>query len=337
MIYCLCILMTVLPMHESELINPMALTQVSVIIPMRNMAKEIESILRSTAEQINNCLIELVIVDMGSSDGSVLTALSVIKELKLSGCVVQNGNGKLGMAFNTGIYKAAGEYVTFLFPHRLYRDYIQGYYTTGKEHNADIVFGTAASAVNTIFEDISAKGTDMVLDIIHSKANIDIGAIMLKREFLLNNQIRFCEDCSFGFSEEFILRALLYTNSVCQSTTVMRRDKINEIPGRAINHVGNLCFEKVSAMQRIYEVVKYRHKGNRKLQDAFVYEKLPDTVLSCVDIMLNEGLGYNAIRGAIKLKGYDDLLVSSKSTGALLHKNILVWKMIPWMYQSRIR
>ena len=86
----------------------MVSTDISVIIPMRDLEQEIAGIVRSIADQVADLQVEYIIVDMGSTDHGVLEALSVIKESKLRGYVVQNGNGTIGAAFNTGIYKAAG-------------------------------------------------------------------------------------------------------------------------------------------------------------------------------------------------------------------------------------
>lgn len=311
-----------------------------MIVPMRNMEHEIAGILRSAAGQNFDCVTEFIVVDMGSQDRSVLEALSVIKECKLRGCVIQNGNATLCTAFNTGIYKAMGEYVTFLFPRRLYRGFICGYLHTARETDADFVYGTTASEEQRAGgkpEARSQKGDELLLELIYGKSNVDIGAVMLRKSFLLENHILFTEDCTFGFSEEFIYRALLYTNNVRKSPVIMQRDKIYEIRGHAVKVVGMSCLEKIEAIKRVKEIANYRHADNHKLLDAFTYVKLPDTVLSCVDILMNEGLGYNAIRGALRLKGYDELLLSGKNTVKQLQKQIRTWKLVPWMYHARTK
>ena len=75
----------------------------SVIFPVKNIAQEISSILRLTAEQTQGINAEFLVVDMGSSDKTVWEALRVVKELKLPGAVIQSGEGTVARALNTAL------------------------------------------------------------------------------------------------------------------------------------------------------------------------------------------------------------------------------------------
>lgn len=315
----------------------MVSTDISVIIPMRNLEQEIAGIVRSVAGQIADLQVEYIIVDMGSTDHGVLEALSVIKESKLRGYVVQNGNGTTGAAFNTGIYKAAGEYITFLFPRRLYRDFISGYYQDARKTDADIVFGVPTGErffCGTGPAKI-CEGSEVAQNLLHSSYGIDIGAVLLRRNFLLENRILFTEGCAYGYAEEFILRALLYTSRAVESPTLVIRDKIYQVRGSNTKTIGVQCFERIEALKRVYSVIQARHGKNHKLAACFLQEKMPDAVLSCIDSLLDEGTGYNAIRSMLRLKGYEKFLIAGKHSGHRLRKAIVTWKMIPWMYKSR--
>lgn len=311
----------------------MLLTEISVIIPMCNMEEEIAGLIRSAAGQVAGLSAEFLVVDMGSGDRSILRALTVIKEMKLRGCVVQNGSGTIGSAFNTGIYKAAGDYLTFLFPRRLYRDFIPEYFETAKANEADLVYGTPAEEKP---RPGSSTGVETAIRLMQGKASLDIGALLLRRAFLLEQQVHFTEECTYGYAEEFILRALLHTDKVCQSPAKMQRDVIYELPEAKNTQVGIRCFERVEAMKRIFDVIKARHGTDEKLRECFLQQKMPDTVLSCVDLLLHEGLGYNATRGALRLKRYDRYLAPGKATGVSLRRQLATWRLVPWMYQSRL-
>ena len=50
----------------------MVSTDVSVIIPMRDLEQEIAGIIRSIADQVADLQVEYIIVDMGSTDRGVL-------------------------------------------------------------------------------------------------------------------------------------------------------------------------------------------------------------------------------------------------------------------------
>ena len=93
--------------------------------------------------------------------------------------------------------------------------------------------------------------------------------------------------------------------------------------------------EAVSYTHLVYSVIQARHGKDHKLVTCFLQEKMPDAVLSCVDSLLNEGVGYNAIRGMLRLKGYEKFLVAGKHSGHRLRKAIITWKLMPWMYKSR--
>ena len=311
----------------------MLLTEMSVIIPMSNMEKEIAGLIRSAAGQVAGLAAEFLVVDMGSQDNSILCALTAIKELKLRGFVVQNGSGTIGSAFNTGIYKAAGDYLTFLFPRRLYRDFIPEYYETAKANEADVVYGTPAGEKTRAG---ISTGADTVLRLIQGKESLDIGAILLRRAFLQEKQVFFSEECTFGYAEEFILRALLNAEKVCQSPAQMQRDPMLELPEEQTVPVGFHCFERVEAMKRILDIVKAQHEKNEELKECFLQQKIPDTVLSCVDILLHEKMGYNAVRGALHLKRYDAYLKPGKAASVSLRRKLITWQLMPWMYRSRL-
>jgi glycosyltransferase involved in cell wall biosynthesis len=309
----------------------------TIIIPTFNLEHEIPGIIRSTANQCSNICAEFLVVDMGSTDHSVFSALSTIKEMKLHGCVIQTGQSTIGAAFNAGINKASGKYITFLFPRRLYRDHLLAYWKVSQDYGGDLIFGTTAESKGLAKAEVKKlNGADLVYAGIWVGSGIDIGAVMINKRFLIQNHLFFHEECTFGFSEEFLLRVMLSTDEIYRSPCVMKRDAVFEVPVRAVKPVGNVCFERIEAMKRIEDLLIMHHKANKQLMDAFRYEKLPDVVLSCVDLLLKEGYGYNAIRGMLRVNGYDTLLIAGKPTSAKLRRQIRLWKTLPWMYRPRI-
>ena len=86
--------------------------ELSLILPVRDIEIELPGILRSIKEQVGAAAAEWIIVDMGSEDQTVLRAVQYIKEERLQGFVIQNGKGSVSAALNTGMQKAAGEYLS---------------------------------------------------------------------------------------------------------------------------------------------------------------------------------------------------------------------------------
>ena len=115
----------------------------SVLFPVRNIEQEIGAILRLTAEQTQGINTEFIVADMGSTDKTVWEALRAIKELRLSGSVLQSGEGTVARALNTAMVRAAGEYVSFVFARRLYSAFLAPYCEMAHMLHSDIVFGTA--------------------------------------------------------------------------------------------------------------------------------------------------------------------------------------------------
>lgn len=114
--------------------------KVSVIMPVYNreasMATAIDSVLRQTLQEI-----ELILVDDGSTDGSVEVAKDYARK-HLNVKVFQQENAGPGIARNTGLDHATGEYVIFLdsddwVPEHAYK----ALYEKAKETDADIVVG----------------------------------------------------------------------------------------------------------------------------------------------------------------------------------------------------
>ncbi|MGN0469659.1 MAG: glycosyltransferase [Acutalibacteraceae bacterium] len=315
----------------------MSNVDISVIIPSKNNKNKTAEIIRKISEQTGNIEVEFIVIDMNSTDNTVLLTLNEIKNNNLRGCVIQSGGGTVSSALNTGIFKSDGKYITFVYPRRLYKNYISDYYNDIESQSADFVFSmpsetkSSSELVRAGLNNIS--GTDLAIGLVRSIVNVDFTAVMFKREFLLSNHIRFYEECNYGYAEAFIFNALLYNPKVAYSDIVLERDYVNGLSKEDSTALTNNCFERVDSILKVAETVRLRHKNNEALNSAFEYQKIPSVVMSCVDILLNAGFGYNAIKNSLHLKHYDNLLKVSKSTPLKLRKQIFKWKATPWLYK----
>lgn len=319
----------------------MQITKLSVIIPVKNIEQEMSGVLRFVAQQAAGLETEFIVVDMGSSDKTVWEAVQFIKEQKLRGFVIQNGDGPVAAALNTGLQKSSGDYVTFIFARRLYRDFIQGYYETAVRTSADFVFGSLNEEESNAAERRISKavcqepGTQYIKNILNNIVHIDISAIFIKRKFLFERQIRFFDTCAHGYAEEFVYRCLLSAAVITQSPTILKRDNLFELKRGKLKPVGKNIFQHTDAMLRILDILKTNHREDTELIRLFERRKLPLTVMNGVDILLQEGMGYNAVRGYLRVAGYDKLLLTGKQTDKDLKRRITVWRAIPWMYKVK--
>jgi len=320
----------------------MQLTELSIIIPVRNIEQQISGILRSVAAQANGVEVELIVVDMGSADQTVLEAVQLIKELKLRGFVIQNGDSTVAAALNTGIQKAGGNYITFIFARRLYRDFIQGYLDTAARTSADFVFGcvseeeSRASERRLVSKTVrQGTGSQYIKSILKDNIHIDISAILLRRKFIVGKQIHFFDACSHGYAEEFVFRCLLSADVIAQSPVIIKRDNVYELKHGKQKPVGKNIFQHTDAMLRIADIIKTSHRDDTELIQLFEREKLPLTVMDGVDVLLKEGMGYSSIRGYLRVSGYNKFLITGKQTDLALRRRITVWHTIPWMYKAK--
>jgi len=316
-------------------------TELSIIIPVRNIEQEISGILRSVAAQTAGIEAEFIVVDMGSNDQTVLEAVQLIKELKVRGFVIQNGDGTVSAALNTGIQKAGGDYITFIFARRLYRDFINGYFDTATRTSADFIFGSVTeeeshSADRRLISKAirQESGVGYFKNVLKGNFHIDISAILLRRKFILEKQIHFFDSCGHGYAEEFVFRCLLMADIIVQSPAVIKRDAIYELKRGKQKPVGKAIFQHTDAILRIVDLVKMSYHDDNELIQLLEREKLPLTVMNAVDVMLKEGTGYNAVRGYLRVAGYDKLLQTSRLTDKELKRRIAVWQIIPWMYKA---
>ena len=315
----------------------MSNVDISVIIPSKNNKNKTAEIIRKVSEQTKNIEVEFIVIDMNSTDNTVLLTLNEIKDNNLRGCVIQSGGSTVSSALNTGIFKSDGKYITFVYPRRLYKNYISDYYNDIELKNADFVFSmpsetkSSSELVRAGLNNIS--GTDLAIGLVRSIVNIDFTAVMFKREFLLSNHIRFYEECNYGYAEAFIFNALLYNPKIAYSDIDLERDYVNGLSKDDSSTFTNNCFERVDSILKVAETIRLRHNNNEALSSAFEYQKIPSVVMSCVDILLNAGFGYNAIKNSLHLKHYDTLLKVSKATPLKLRKQIFKWKATPWLYK----
>lgn len=317
----------------------MQVSELSILIPAKNIENEIPQILSFAAKQTKGMNVEFVIVDMGSTDKTVLQAVMLMKELSLHGFVIQNGDSTVSTALNTAVQKAGSEYLSFLFARRLYNGFLQEYLDTAKHTKADIVFGCfskdemRAAERRTISSAIrQPDGGHFVKDILRRKIKADIAAVTIRREFLISKQINFVDNCAFGYAEEFILRCMLCASTVVQAPVLLQRDETYELKRGKLSPAGLRIFQRVEAALRILNTAKSSYGNDAELLRLLEKDIIPLTIMNAIDTMLHEGGSHRAIKSFLNVSGYDRLLTSDRKTEPALKRRILLWKTAFWLY-----
>ena len=312
----------------------MADVDLSIIIPSKNNKAKTAAIIKKISDETAGIEVEFIIIDMDSTDGSVLESLNMIKTRGLRGCVIQSGGSTVGSALNTGLFKSCGKYVTFVYPTKLFKNYISSYFITAEEKEADLIFALPKSdepPKNPVPEGIT--GADVAVGLVRSSIVMDFTAVMLNREFLINNHIRFYEDITMGYAEAFIFNALMYNPVIAKVDMLLERDFYNSLAKDDTSNQSNNCFERLDAMIRVWDTVRLRHRNDTVLCNTFQYNKLPSVAMSCVDRLLSEGFGRSSIKKLLQTKKYEKYIDYSADTPAQLKKKIIMWNLMPFAYR----
>ena len=319
----------------------MQAAELSLILPVKNIEKEIVNILSFLGDQIGALDSELIVVDMGSSDRTVLRAVRLMKDLKLRGFVIQNGESTVSAALNTGMQKAGGEYLTFVFARRLYENFISACLETAKRTKADFAFGCAdreearAAERRALSSAVRRRGGAQYLkDSILRGTFIDISAVLIRRGFLLERQIEFEEGCRYGYSEEFVSRCLLFADAVVQAPVVLRRNDTNELRRGKLSPAGTDIFQRVEAVLRIVDAAR-SSGGDAELLRLLERVRLPLAVMNAVDVLLREGSDYRFVRECLRTYGYDRMLAADRRMDPKMRRKILSWRFTPALYRAK--
>lgn len=316
-------------------------SELSVLIPTRNVEKEIPRILEFAAGQTQELDAEFVIVDMGSTDKTVLEAVLQIKKLGLRGFVIQNGVSNVPTALNTALQKAGGRYLTFLFARRLYGGVFPGYLDSANRFGADLVFGCATKEERRTAERRSIStairrpdGTQYMKDCLRRRKKADLAAVLVRREFLMAKQISFDENCAFGYAEEFLFRCMLCAGSVVQAPVLLQRVEETELKRGKAGAVGFRVFTRVEAALRVLEAARSVCANDAELLRLLEKDVLPFTVMGCVDVALREGVNYRAVKMFLATSGYDRFLSPDRKSDPELRRRVFFWKTAPWLYRA---
>lgn len=180
--------------------------KVSIIVPVYNVEKYLEECLDSLIGQTLQD-IEIILIDDGSKDtsGSICDKYSE-KDNRIK--VIHQQNCGQSAARNVGLNIAEGEYILFVDSD----DYIQldaceMLYKEAKRHNSDIVNGDILNEsdkiINSDFRSLNCDYKAVsISEFLKEKINTETYDIVpwiyfVRREFLINSNIRFLEGCFY--------------------------------------------------------------------------------------------------------------------------------------------
>jgi glycosyltransferase involved in cell wall biosynthesis len=197
--------------------------KVSVIIPVYNaekyISKTLDSVLRQTMDDL-----EVICVDDGSTDSSP-QILEFFQKRDQRIKIIHQRNGGGSAARNTGIMRAASDYVMFLDSDDLYAmDIVAAAHKRATENKVDIVFYNFARFMGkptkmAVINKATPKGEALFFTKkTYSKRFFNDFSIitwnkLIKRSVLLDNELLFDTTLSHNHDVDFSIRVMLAAES----------------------------------------------------------------------------------------------------------------------------
>ncbi|HCH7934575.1 MULTISPECIES: glycosyltransferase family 2 protein [Providencia] len=195
--------------------------KVSVIVPVYNAEEYIE---RSLLSLINQTLddIEIIIIDDGSTDNSLSMIENTIKKNpkvnKKINLVSRNNKG-VAATRSEGVFIAKGEYIIHLDSDDWADyDWLRIMYETACSNNSDIVICDYTEVYNNKqlhkTQECYSSNIKNIDSLLRGKISNANWNKLIKKDFLVKNNINFIENINMGEDFLFSLKALYYTNKV---------------------------------------------------------------------------------------------------------------------------
>lgn len=316
--------------------------ELSVIIPVMNIENKICDVLQTIKEETKDFAAEFLIIDRGSKDKTMQMALRFLRQHQLNGYVMQERGGNVSQALNAGIQYANGTYITFVFPQRIYQSYLADFLKKAKETNAEFLFGCRRQE-QLKFADLrgtsavikQSTGVDYIEFMITNSIVPDAGAVMVSNQCLQNHKIRFNENSTYRYGEDFVYKCFLAADCLAQVAVVMQVDEKKSVLQNQNPTSQDIFvpFEEVECLLRTLVFLQKQYSHHEKILKLFMQQKIPETIMQIVDGMLKQKVKLRVIRSYMHKKGYDRLLMIGPYTPRALKVKITTWRYFPKFYR----
>lgn len=184
---------------------------VSIIVPAYNVADEIKECINSVQRQMYQQW-ELIIVNDGSKDNTAEIVDKLSKEDSRIRLINQE-NGGVSKARNTGLREANGDYIAFLDGDDLWEPAFLTELIEAKiKYGVDMTYcgysHLYGSGLKRGFSYPYSNGY-ILMDVINKKTHIHIGAILVDKSLIMQKNLAFTEGCLVAQDQEFI-KKLVY-------------------------------------------------------------------------------------------------------------------------------
>jgi glycosyltransferase involved in cell wall biosynthesis len=185
---------------------------VSIIVPAYNVASEIEDCIRSVQLQTYGQW-ELLVVNDGSKDNTAAVVENLAEEDSRIRLINQD-NGGVSKARNTGLSEAQGEYIAFLDGDDMWEPaFLEELLAAKVKSGADMAYcGYSHLYKGGLKRGFSYPYSNgyVLMDVINKKTHIHIGAILVDRSLIKQKNLTFTEGGLVAQDQEFIKKLVCW-------------------------------------------------------------------------------------------------------------------------------
>lgn len=300
--------------------------KISIIIPIYNVEKYVEQTLKSVCNQ-NFEDYEIIVVNDGSPDNSLKICEEFASRSSRNIIIISQENGGLSKARNTGLDIAKGEYVWFIDSDDWIEENCLKEITTLLTDNIDeLVLGAAnvddnGSIINerNLFPKYD-KSTVLGSDAWKLGINQLCAAVftIYRREFLLNNNLRFMEGI-YHEDDEFCPRASYLSSAIRYMSRVIYyvRQNPNSIT-RSFN--AKKSFDDIIVAQSLLQFIDEEH----------ISGSIRKSFIRFVSVIINNAF-HDIAKGDINtIKNFEEYFLKSGVSSALLYSMKLKYT-VEWL------
>ncbi len=199
---------------------------VSVVVPAYNVGLYIEDCIKSVINQTYSNW-ELIVVDDGSTDNTLNLAKKIAatdRRIRVHG---QDNQG-VSVARNTGLSMATGNEIIFLDGDDFWLpECLQKLVTAKEQSGAQVSYcGYNHFYINGYNRSYryGYQDDNVLISAINGEVRFHVGALLIDKKVLLNNNLKFTEGCLIGQDLEFMLKlaAVASYKSVAESLLMYR-------------------------------------------------------------------------------------------------------------------
>ncbi len=288
--------------------------------------------------------VEVIIIDDCSTDQSKEVARRFVEENHMNAHIFLNAQN-FGVAYsrNCAIEKASGEYIMFLdSDDTLDSDFFENIFDAINDGEYDMLLW----GFNEVDEELQLKqsmtnssevtlGKEICKKLSEYRFQICIGSYMIRKEILIDNNIKVSCKYKYGEDQELNYKCLLHSRQVKVLDKSFYNYRYN--PNSAMNISSDFRrFDTVESRKELLQYLKSNFIQEIELIERFQNFLIPEAIITVTRVMVYSGIHKKNLKEYWKNRGYAEILKES-AREKKLSKNLyleMMMQMYTWSLYS---